>query len=101
MFGLDQGDDVSSGIYEPHGPRYQLRITGVVRMPQDIGVDETHSVGQSGYTNRNAMFLSNRFYEMNRNEFLDFGGSFNVQLQDGRRGAHGLAAALSTRTPSG
>jgi hypothetical protein len=44
MFSTDQYDEVQQGIYEPRGPKFDLTIAAVVRLPEDIA----HTAGPSG-----------------------------------------------------
>ncbi len=96
MFGLDQGDAVSNGVYEPSGPHYKLHIAALVRTPQDIATNQVESPSQSGYANRNQVFISNEFYEAHRSEFLDFGSSMNINVHGGSKALPGLEAAIAT-----
>jgi hypothetical protein len=83
MFGKDQGDQVANGVYEPTGPRYRFHVAGVVRLPQDITLDEGSSLshGSSAVTNDNGILVSNAFYEKHRHEFLSFGTSYQLRLR--------------------
>ena len=89
-FGLDQADEVASGVYEPNGPRYRFRIAGVLQTIQDIALDEVHALGGSAHGNANAMLISNDFYEAHKGEFLNFGATYQLVLRDG--GQQGGAA---------
>ncbi len=80
LFGLDQLDEVTNGVYHPHGPHYRLPIAAVVRMTQDIGLDDVKSVSTSGYGSRNQVLIPERWYEAHKREFLDFGEVHDVQL---------------------
>jgi hypothetical protein len=94
QFHVGVGDDVhvrmyaehdqaaaAAGVYEPHGPRFSFRIVGVVRTPEDIALDVVHSPRGSTYNGRtNAMLVPDRFYVAHRASFLDFGASYDVQL---------------------
>jgi ABC-type lipoprotein release transport system permease subunit len=82
MFATDQYDDVTAGRYDPRGPRYTMHITGVVRTPPDIAVDEVEAPGRSAYGTTNTMFVQSSFYEGHRQEFLDFGAAYDVELVD-------------------
>lgn len=55
MFGLEQNDDVSRGVYRPTGPRYAFRVAGIERSAQDIALDEVHSVGGSAHGTHSAV----------------------------------------------
>ena len=57
MFGLDQEEEVSNGIYEPDGPRYRFRVAGVVRTPMDIATDKIESPTGGAYADANMMAL--------------------------------------------
>jgi len=100
MFGLDQGDAVSQGIYEPDGPRYRLRIAGLVRVPGEIATGAARAVGSSGYGSTNGVLVSHEFYERHAREFLGFGLGYNLALRDGAAGAPAFTAALAARTPA-
>ncbi|MCJ7436989.1 MAG: hypothetical protein MUP97_04405 [Acidimicrobiia bacterium] len=100
-FGLEQLDKISNGVYEPTGPRYRFHIIGVARGAQDIGIDEFHQLGNSGYGSTSQMRLSSDFYEAHRDEFLNFGAGYQIQLRDGTRGRKHLVEALRARTPAG
>lgn len=97
-FGLEQADEVSSGVYDPSGPRFRFRIAGVLRTIQDIALDEVHSLGGSAHGNANAMLISNDFYEAHKGEFLNFGATYQVVLRDGERGAASLQDAITAAT---
>ena len=85
MFGIDQGEEVAAGNYDPTGPRYTFRIAAVIRMPIDIAVDEVQSIGMSASTSENGMAVSYEFYEEHHDEFLDFGAEYDIQLSGGER----------------
>ena len=102
MFGLDQGDAVSQGVYVPDGPKYRLRVAGIVRPPSDIATGEARGVrGSSGYGSSNAILVSNDWYERHRREFLDFGTGYKILLRDGAAGTKAFAEALHAQTPAG
>jgi hypothetical protein len=86
MFARDQRDAVSRGVYEAKGPRYRMRITGVVRPPMDVAIDEVRAVGVSSVGSSNGMAISDTFYDAHRDEFLDFGLEFEVELAGGPAG---------------
>ncbi|MGZ8805192.1 MAG: hypothetical protein ACXWZG_07835, partial [Microbacterium sp.] len=100
MFGKDQEDEVSSGVYKPTGPRFTMTIAALVRSPQDIAGDEVSSVGQSSARSFNAMFVPDAFYEMHHDEFLDFGKAFSIQLENGAAGRSKFVAAVNAQLPA-
>lgn len=100
-FAREQAEEVSRGVYEAHGPKYRFQITGVVRTPFDIAVDEIRSVGRSSSGSSNGMAVSHEFYEAHRDEFLDFGEGLSVKLQDGRSGREQFVAAVNALVPAG
>ncbi len=83
MYGPDQRDEVSRGIYEPHGPTYDMRIVAVVRLPDEIAIDEVHSPGTQFVGEEADLLVPNRFLEEHRGEYLSFGASFAVGLRPG------------------
>lgn len=97
MFGLDQMEEVEVGNYVPTGPRYTFRIAAVVRLPSDIGRDEVHSIGPSSYASANEMLVSHEFYESHRQEFLDFGAGYDIQLIGGQEVGDDLRATVKAR----
>ena len=102
MFGLDQGDAISQGVYVPEGPKYRLRVAGIVRLPSDIATGEAHGItNASGYGSSNTMLVSNEWYERHRREFLDFGVEHSISLRDGAAGTKAFTDALRARTPAG
>ena len=92
--GLDQGEEVAAGNYEPTGPRYTFRIAAVIRMPIDIAVDEVQSIGMSASASANGMAVSHEFYEAHRDEFLDFGADYDIQLSGGERARDDFVATV-------
>jgi len=100
-FGLDQADDVSQGVYEPHGPEYRFRITGIVRPASDLVTGEARALGSTSYGATNAVLVSNAFYEQHATEFLGFGLGYNISLRDGAAGTQAFTDALAARTPAG
>jgi hypothetical protein len=94
QFHVTVGDDVrvrmyaqrdqelaASGNYTPHGPQFTFHVVGVVRSPEDIALDVVRSPRASTYNGRtNAMLVPDRFYLAHRASFLDFGASYDVQL---------------------
>ena len=101
MFGLDQGKEVSNGIYEPDGPRYRFRVAGVVRTPMDIATDMIESPTRGAYTDANMMMVPLPFYDEHRHEFLDFGAAFDVQLSDGPGAREEFLDAVEDRLADG
>jgi hypothetical protein len=101
MFGKEQAEAVSRGDYDADGPRYRLRITGVIRPPMDVVVDAVSSVGTSSSASANGVGMSDAFYRDHRDEFLDFGQAFLVTLADGEAGRDAFAAAVADLTPPG
>jgi hypothetical protein len=99
-FAPDQGEEVQNGTYNPRGPIYRFHITGIVRVPQDIGIDEVRSIG-SAADEGNLIGVQNSFYETHRHEFLDFGAEYMVNLAHPRSGARALGDALASTTPEG
>lgn len=91
LFAGDQYEAVSNGVFRPRGPRYRLPIAAVVRMTQDVGLDDVKSLSVSGYSSRNQVLLPERWYEAHKHAFLDFGEGFDVQLDD----APGARAAFT------
>ncbi len=82
MFGTDQRAQLDVGDYRATGPGYTFRIAAVVRMPDDIAVDEVKSTSGSAYGSTTSMLVSQQFYEEHRDEFLDFGAAYDIQLTD-------------------
>jgi hypothetical protein len=101
MFGLDQGDEVSRGVYHARGPRYRLHIVGVVRPSTDVATDEVRSVDGSSGGAEIAMMISRPFYEQQRHSFLDFGESFGIQLSGGLAARRRLMDAVNAMNPPG
>ena len=99
-FAPEQGDEVQNGTYDPRGPVYRFHITGVVRVPQDIGIDEVHAIGRSA-DEGNLIGVQNSFYEAHRHEFLDFGAEYFLSLSHPRSGARALGDELASITPEG
>jgi len=99
-FASDQGEEVQNGTYEPRGPTYRFRIAGVVRVPQDIGIDEVRGVGAAA-DEGNLLGISNSFYEAHRGEFLNFGGEYYLGLAHPQSDAKQLQGALDALTPAG
>ncbi|MEP6659014.1 MAG: FtsX-like permease family protein [Acidimicrobiales bacterium] len=93
MFSPDQYDEVQQGIYKPRGPKYELAIAAIVRLPEDVVVDEGRSASARAYRTPNAMLLPLGLWEQHHNEFLDFGQSYLVQLADGQAGMPALPKA--------
>jgi ABC-type lipoprotein release transport system permease subunit len=95
MFSPDQYDEVQQGIYEPRGPKFELTISAVVRLPEDIAIDEGRSPISSAYNSPIGVLLSFGFWEQHHNEFLDFGQNYLVQLADGPAGVPALTQAVT------
>jgi hypothetical protein len=100
MFAKDQAGAVSRGVYDAAGPRYRFRIAGVVRPPTDVAVDAVEGVGVSSAGSANGMGIDYRFYERNREDFLDFGSGFSIQLADGETGRDAFVQAVRARMPA-
>jgi FtsX-like permease family len=81
LFAEADRDKVSAGAYDPTGPHAVFHIVGVVRIPNDIAIPETRSVGLSSSASTNFMIVPISWYDENRSTFLDFGESFDVQLR--------------------
>jgi hypothetical protein len=101
MFGRDQADQVSRGVYKPHGPRYTMRIAGLARLSQDIAGDEVRSEGVTSASSPNGMLVSNTFYDAHRDEFLDFGEGFSIRLRNGLADRSAFLAAVNAQLPAG
>jgi ABC-type lipoprotein release transport system permease subunit len=102
MFGLDQEQEVSNGVYEPDGPRYTFHIAGVVRTPMDIAIDKVESPDHTtAYADANMLAVPLRFYEEHRHEFLDFGSGYDIQLSDGPSGQAAFLAAVDELVADG
>ena len=102
MFGLDQGDAISQGVYTPDGPKYRLRVAGIVRPASDIATGEARGVtSDSGYGSTNTVLVSNDGYEAHRSEFLDFGVQDNISLRDGAAGVRAFTEALQAQAGTG
>jgi hypothetical protein len=99
MYAKDQSDEVSNGIYEPHGPVYRFPIVGVVRTPQDIGTDEVHNIGHVGHLSANEIALSDHWYESHRDAFLNFGGQYSLQLTEPPPSRKALASSIAATSP--
>jgi hypothetical protein len=97
MFGREQRAQVQAGDYGPTGPRYTFRIAAVVRMPADIAVDEAKSIGGASNADADAMVVPRQFYEEHRDEFLDFGAAYDIQLTDGAHAHEDFVAAVERR----
>jgi putative ABC transport system permease protein len=80
MFADADADNINAGIYVATGPHYRFHITGIVRTPDDIALDESRSPKGSEYASTNSMFVSFAFYLAHRHEFIDFGAAYEVQL---------------------
>ena len=94
MYGLDQSDSVSQGVYTPTGPIYEVTITAEVRPPIEIAADEARRTGtQKGHNL--AMLFSSGFWEQHHSEFLEFGQQYFLVLADGIRGVPAVSAALA------
>ncbi len=103
MFANSDSDAVDAGTYVPHGPRYRFHVTGIVRTPVDVTLDEIHGVATSAYGSTNNMFVPFEFYEAHHREFLDFFGalSYSVQLADAARDRAPFDAALQRALSKG
>jgi hypothetical protein len=99
-FAADQAEEVQNGVYDPRGPTYRFRIAAVVRVPSDIGVDEVRAVGRSAQSSGNILGLPTAFYEAHRDEFLNYGGEYNLQLAE-PSAARDLEGELASITPAG
>lgn len=100
MFGLEQGDQVQAGVYEPDGPEYAFRIRAVARTPDDIAGNGMRSVGNSAYGTDSAVGIPYAWYDAHQSEFLAFGGIDNLQLDPGTSRA-AVGDALARLTPDG
>ena len=69
MFAPDQYDEVQQGIYEPRGPKYELTVAAVVRLPEDIALDEGRSPISSAYRSPIGLLLSFGFWEQHHHAF--------------------------------
>ena len=101
MFAPDQYDEVQQGIYEPRGPKYELTIAAVVRLPEDIALDEGRSPISSAYRSPIGLLLSFGFWEQHHHDFLDFGQTYLLRLADGPAGLPALLRRQSARRPRG
>ena len=81
----------------PTGPRYTFRVAAVVRLPSDIAVDEVRSIGQSAFASTNGILVSHEFYERHRQEFLDFGVGYDIELNGGEHARDDFIAAVEAR----
>ena len=97
MFGLDQIEEVEVGNYVPTGPRYTFRVAAVVRLPSDIAVDEVRSIGQSAVASTSGILVSHEFYERHRQEFLDFGVGYDIELNGGEHARDDFIATVEAR----
>lgn len=99
-FGREQAADVSAGVYAPDGPDYTFRVRAIGRTPDDIALNDSQAVGDSGYGSAGVVALQDAWYQAHRSEFLDFPGIFNVQIDPGASRAD-LRDAVAALAPDG
>ena len=93
MYDLTQKDDLQQAIYVPTGPSYVFTITAVYRAPQEVALNEYRS-SRDAHGLKLAL-LSEDFYEQHRDEFLNFGAGFGLQLDSGDDGVAAATAAAA------
>jgi ABC-type lipoprotein release transport system permease subunit len=100
MFAHDQLEEISRGVFEPRGPRYTFHVAAVMRSPADVALDEVTVIDLSSAGANNQMLIPLSFYDAHRDEFLDFGAAFDVELDDGAELAR-LEATIEELVESG
>jgi hypothetical protein len=101
MFSAADMPKVENGEYDPTGPTYDFTIVGVVRIPTDIAVDESAALGDTASLSANQMLIPMSFYNEHHDEFLEFGLSYDVQLENPERDRAPFEAALRAANPKG
>lgn len=93
MFADADDDNLNAGIYRPTGPKFRFHITGIVRTPDDVVIDDVRNVKAASQDPSNALFAPFSFYERYRSRFIDFGTAFDVQLGNPSQRASFVSAA--------
>ena len=81
LYAPGQDEELDAGVYSnPRGPRLPIVIAGVYRSPLDIATDEMRAPGQTGDSLANNMIVPRQFYDEYRDQFVDFGAAYDIQL---------------------